>query len=37
MIGILLRYRRTHLILAGVVVFSTLGMVLSGRVIDIDL
>ncbi|ACU97166.1 hypothetical protein [Saccharomonospora viridis] len=37
MIGILLRYRRTHLVLAGVVVFSTLGMVLSGRVIDIDL
>ncbi|WP_019819515.1 hypothetical protein [Saccharomonospora saliphila] len=37
MIMILLRYRRTHCLLAGVVVCSALGLMLSGRVLDIGL
>ncbi|EHK85864.1 hypothetical protein ACWGRK_04445 [Saccharomonospora azurea] len=37
MTSILLRYRRAHLVLAGVVVLSVLGMAVSGRVIDLHL
>lgn len=37
MIRILLRYRRAHLVLTALVVCSVLGLLQSGRVVDIDL